>query len=102
MKEMSHNERKLKDLLYQSEEDNKTQIRLQRSLEKADAKLKTYRRQVEETEEIASNNLSKFRQAQQELETAYERADIAENQVSKFRAQRSASQVGRGASVQVY
>merc|ERR1712127_474058 len=83
------------------EEDRKNSTRLQRNVEKLDSKLKSYRRQVEESEEIASNNLSKYRQAQQELEQVYERADIAENQVSKLRAQsRSASVLGRGASVQ--
>jgi hypothetical protein len=101
LKELSHSERRSKELQFQSEEDKKTQQRLQRSIEKLEAKLKTYRRQVEETEEIAASNLAKYRQAQQELETAFERADIAENQVAKLRATRSASVAARAASVQV-
>ena len=101
LKELSHSERRAKELQFQSEEDKKTQQRLQRSIEKLEAKLKTYRRQVEETEEIAASNLAKYRQAQQELETAFERADIAENQVAKLRATRSASVAARAASVQV-
>jgi len=99
LKALSHHDRSTKDLLFQSEEDKKNQVRLQRANEKLEAKLKTYRRQIEETEEVAALNLSKYRQAQQEMESALERADIAENQVAKLRAARSASQMGRGASV---
>lgn len=101
LKALSHHDRSTKDLLFQSEEDKKNQVRLQRANEKLEAKLKTYRRQIEETEEVAALNLSKYRQAQQEMESALERADIAENQVAKLRAARSASQMGRGASVAV-
>jgi chromosome segregation ATPase len=101
LKALSHNERATKDLLLQSEEDKKTQVRLQKNNEKLEAKLKAYRRQIEETEEVAALNLSKFRQAQQELESAFERADIAENQVAKLRAARGSSQIGRGGSVTV-
>ena len=93
LKALGHNERSVKELLLQSEEDRKTQVRLQRANEKLEAKLKAVRRQVEETEEVAALNLAKYRQAQQELETAFERADIAENQVAKLRA--------RGASLAV-
>lgn len=101
IKEMNSNERRVKDLAFQSEEDKKTQNRLQRNIEKLEGKLKSYRRQVEETEEIAAANLGKYRHAQQELESAYERADIAENQVAKLRVQsRSGSVMGRGASAQ--
>ncbi len=101
LKELSHNDRKVKEMQFQSEEDKKTQQRLQRTVEKLEAKLKAYRRQVEETEEIAASNLAKYRQAQQELEGAFERADIAENQVAKLRANRSASVAARAASAQV-
>ena len=61
---MNSNERRVKDLAFQSEEDKKTQNRLQRNIEKLEGKLKAYRRQVEETEEIAAANLTKYRNAQ--------------------------------------
>ena len=35
---------------------------------KLQAKIKTYKKQIEEAEEIAALNLAKFRKAQQELE----------------------------------
>merc|ERR1712242_562888 len=36
--------------------------------QKAESKIKTYKKQIEEAEEIAALNLAKFRKAQQELE----------------------------------
>jgi len=41
------------------------------------SKIKTYKQQIEEAEEIAALNLAKFRKAQQELEEAEERAKLA-------------------------
>ena len=50
----------------------KTKNRLQ-------GKIKTYKKQIEDAEEIAALNLAKFRKAQQELEETEERARLAEN-----------------------
>ena len=44
---------------------------------KLQAKIKTYKQQIEEAEEIAALNLAKFRKAQQELEEVEERAKLA-------------------------
>merc|ERR1712158_188178 len=44
---------------------------------KLQMKLKTYKQQIEEAEEIAALNLAKFRKAQQELEETEERAKLA-------------------------
>jgi len=41
-------------------------------------KIKTYKQQIEEAEEIAALNLAKFRKAQQELEETEERAKMAD------------------------
>jgi uncharacterized protein YlxW (UPF0749 family) len=46
---------------------------------------------VEEAEEIAAVNLSKYRKVQQELEDAEERADTAENTLAKLRAKNRSS-----------
>ena len=45
-------------------------------------KIKTFKKQIEEAEEIAALNLAKFRKAQQELEEAEERSNKAEAQLS--------------------
>ena len=44
---------------------------------KLQTKIKTYKQQIEEAEEIAALNLAKFRKAQQELEEVEERAKLA-------------------------
>uniref|UniRef100_H2YH59 Myosin tail domain-containing protein n=1 Tax=Ciona savignyi TaxID=51511 RepID=H2YH59_CIOSA len=50
------------------------------------AKVKTYKRQCEETEEQANLNLAKYRKLQHELDDAEERAEIAESSLNKLRA----------------
>ncbi|UJR25222.1 hypothetical protein I4U23_006574 [Adineta vaga] len=96
LKELRKNDRRLKELAFQAEEDRKNQQRLQDLSEKLQAKIKTYKRQVEEAEEIASVNLAKFRKVQTELEDSAERADLAENQLGKIRAKsRSSVSVSR-------
>ena len=55
--------------------------------------MKSYKKQIEEAEEIAALNLAKFRKVQSELEQAEERADLGEQVLAKFRARgRSMSQ----------
>ena len=56
------------------------------------AKIKTYKKQIEEAEEIAALNLAKYRKAQQELEESEERARMAEGQLSGVRTLRASSQ----------
>jgi len=96
LKELRKNDRRLKELAFQAEEDRKNQSRLQDLSEKLQNKIKVYKRQVEEAEEIAALNLAKFRKVQTDLEDSAERADVAENQLGKFRAKsRSSVSVSR-------
>ena len=53
---------------------------------KLQVKVKTYKRQAEEAEEVANSNLSKYRKLQHELDEAEERADMAESALNKLRA----------------
>ena len=48
---------------------------------KLQSKIKTYKKQIEEAEEIVALNLAKFRKAEQELEETEERAKLAEAQM---------------------
>merc|ERR1712098_334325 len=50
----------------------KNQDRMSDLAAKLQSKIKTYKQQIEEAEEIAALNLAKFRKAQQELEEAEE------------------------------
>lgn len=67
-------------------------------VDKLQQKIKTYKRQIEEAEEIAALNLAKFRKAQQELEEAEERADLAEQAITKFRTKGRGGSAARGLS----
>ncbi|CAM4556545.1 myosin-1B-like [Lepidochelys kempii] len=85
IKGMRKYERRVKELTYQTEEDRKNVFRLQDLVDKLQLKVKAYKRQAEEAEELSNVNLTKFRKIQHELEEAEERADIAESQVNKLR-----------------
>ena len=63
-------ERRIKELTFQADEDKKNHERMQDLVDALQQKVKTYKRQIEEAEEIAALNLAKFRKAQQELEEA--------------------------------
>lgn len=100
MKEIKKNDKRLRELAQQTEEERKNQARLQDLVEKLQNKLKVYKRQVEEAEELAALNLAKFRKVQHELEDAEERANQAENLLNKQRA-KNRSSASRGRSPQV-
>merc|ERR1712130_119903 len=70
-------ERKCKELAFTAGEDKKNQDRMTDLAYKLQSKIKTYKQQIEEAEEIAALNLAKFRKAQQELEEVEERAKLA-------------------------
>ena len=78
-------ERRTKELQFQSDEDHKNQDRMSELANKLQQKIKTYKKQIEEAEEIAALNLAKFRKAQQELEEAEERSKMAGAQLSVVR-----------------
>merc|ERR1712201_6222 len=70
-------ERRAKELAFAQGEDRKNQDRMSELAGKLQMKIKTYKQQIEEAEEIAALNLAKFRKAQQELEETEERAKLA-------------------------
>merc|ERR1712212_1263386 len=76
-KAYQRSERKVKELQFSQQEDKKNQDRMSDLASKLQAKIKTYKAQIEDAEEIAALNLSKFRKAQQELEETEERAKLA-------------------------
>ena len=55
LKELRKNDRRLKELVFQVEEDRKNQVRLQDLSEKLQNKIKIYKRQVEEAGECGIN-----------------------------------------------
>jgi len=77
-------DRRVKELTFQAEEDRKNYEKMQDLVDKLQQMLKTYKRQIEEAEEIAALNLAKFSKTQQELEEACERWDWAEQNLTKL------------------
>merc|ERR1712158_110604 len=75
-KNLRKSERRIKELAYSSDEDRKNHERMQGLIDQLQAKIKSYKKQIEEAEEIAAMNLAKFRQAHANLAEAEERADF--------------------------
>merc|ERR1711909_233094 len=84
-KAYQRSERRVKELQFQQDEDRKNQDRMGELATKLQQKIKTYKQQIEEAEEIAALNLAKFRKAQQELEEAEERCKMADAQMGTLR-----------------
>merc|ERR1712139_299880 len=78
-------ERRVKELQFQQDEDHKNQDRMSELANKLQQKIKTYKKQIEEAEEIAALNLAKYRKAQQGLEEAEERSKLAGTALSMAR-----------------
>merc|ERR1719228_3068100 len=91
-KNLRKSERRIKELPFASDEDRKNHERMQGLIDQLQGKIKTYKKQIEEAEEIAALNLAKFRQTQANLADAEERADLNEQALAKCKARgRSAS-----------
>merc|ERR1711902_7425 len=92
-KSQRRTDRRVKELSFSQEEDAKNHERMQELVDKLQNKVKSYKKQIEEAEEIAALNLAKFRKVQADLEQAEERADINEQVLAKYKAK------GRGTSL---
>merc|ERR1719225_2176802 len=74
-KNLRKSERQIQELTFSSDEDRKNHERMQTLIDQLQGKIKSYKKQIEEAEEIAALNLAKFRQAQNSVADATERAD---------------------------
>merc|ERR1711874_257340 len=90
-KNLRKSERRIKEMTYASDEDRKNQERMQVLVDQLQSKIKSYKKQIEEAEEIAALNLAKFRQVQAQLADAEERADLNEKALAKTKAAGRAS-----------
>lgn len=94
VKNLRKSERHIKELTYASDEDRKNHERMQGLLDQLQSKIKSYKKQIEEAEEIAALNLAKYRQAQGSLGEAEERADLNEQALAKFKARGRSASIG--------
>merc|ERR1712002_1216594 len=79
-------ERRMRELTFQCDEDNKNHGRMQELVAKLQGKLKQYKKMAEDAEEQANINSSKFKKVSHELEESEERAALAEASFSKVKS----------------
>merc|ERR1712140_161967 len=90
-KNLRKSERRIKELTFACDEDRKNHERMQGLIDSLQGKIKSYKNQIEEAEEIAALNLAKFRQAQNNLGDASEVADMNDQALAKLKAKGRAS-----------
>merc|ERR1712083_690364 len=93
-KNLRKSERRIKEMTYASDEDRKNHERMQALIDQLQSKIKSYKKQIEEAEEIAALNLAKFRQAQSQLGDAAAAADINEQALAKTKAKGRSGSIG--------
>merc|ERR1712061_564000 len=93
-KNLRKSKRRIKELSFAADEDRKNHERMHTLIDQLQGKIKTYKKQIEEAEEIAALNLAKFRQTQGNLGDSQERADLNEQAVAKIRARGRSSSIG--------
>merc|ERR1712147_80926 len=85
LKDLRKSERHIKELTYQQDEDRKNHERMQALINQLQGKIKSYKKQIEEAEEIAALNLSKFRTVQANLLGISEETEAKEHAVARAR-----------------
>merc|ERR1712076_297898 len=93
-KNLRRSERRIKELTFASDEDRKNSERMQALVDSLQGKIRSYKKQIEEAEEIAALNLAKFRQTQSNVGEAGQRADLNEQALAKSRARGRSSSMG--------
>merc|ERR1711934_77872 len=93
-KNLRRSERRIKELSFMGDEDRKNHERMQGLIDQLQGKIKSYKKQIEEAEEIAALNLAKYRQAQNSVADATERADSNEQTLAKNRARARSASLG--------
>jgi len=92
LKNLRKAERSIKELTFAGDEDKKNHERMQSLIDQLQGKVKSYKKQIEEAEEIAALNLAKFRKVAGALGDAAAAADAAEQESAMRKARaRSAS-----------
>merc|ERR1712115_492820 len=94
VKNLRKSERRIKEMTYASDEDRKNHERMQALIDQLQSKIKSYKKQIEEAEEIAALNLAKFRNAQAQAADSSELADLNEKTLAKAKAKARGASVG--------
>merc|ERR1712238_157057 len=85
-KNFQASERHIKEISLKQGEDASNKLKMDVLIDSLHSKIGTFKKQIEEAEEIASLNLTKYRQTQASLADASQRADLNEKALAKSRA----------------
>merc|ERR1712055_527334 len=85
-KNLRKSERGIKELAFAADEDRKNHERMQSLIDQLQGKVKSYKKQIEEAEEIAALNLAKYRKVAGSLGDAAAVADANEQEAAMIKA----------------
>merc|ERR1712048_892848 len=84
-KNLQASERHIKEITLKQDEDRENKDKMNKLIDSLHSKIESYKKQIEEAEEIAALNLTKYRQTQTSLADATQRADLNEKALAKAR-----------------
>ena len=93
-KNLRKSERKIKELTFAGDEDKKNHERMQALIDQLQGKVKSYKKQIEEAEEIAALNLAKYRKVAGALGDAEAAADQGEQALARMKARARSASLG--------
>merc|ERR1719339_103304 len=93
-KNLRKSERSIKELSFAADEDRKNHERMQALIDQLQGKVKSYKKQIEEAEEIAALNLAKFRKVAGALGDAEASADANEQAMAMRKARAKSASLG--------
>ena len=85
-KKLRRSERYIKELIVCSDEDRKNNERMQLLIDQLQGKIKAYKTQLAEAEEIAALNISKYHASKANADYSAARADMNEHTLARCRA----------------
>merc|ERR1711931_392600 len=93
-KNLRKSERSIKELVFAADEDKKNHERMQALIDQLQGKVKSYKKQIEEAEEIAALNLAKYRKVAACLGDAEAAADANEQALAMRKARARSASLG--------
>jgi len=93
-KNLRKSERTIKELVFAADEDKKNHERMQALIDQLQGKVKSYKKQIEEAEEIAALNLAKYRKVAGALGDAEVAADANEQALAMRKARARSASLG--------
>merc|ERR1712060_241450 len=93
-KNLRKSERSIKELTFAGDEDRKNHERMQVLIDQLQGKVKSYKKQIEEAEEIAALNLAKYRKVAGALGDAEASADANEQAMAMRKARAKSASLG--------